>query len=68
MRDSINKSPIKLNAAEIKFDMGDLFFNRENQHGKNLTENLRSPFSRIHYYHNKRLQVKEFQYLIPTYS
>ena len=37
MRDSINKSPIKLNAAEIKFDMGDLFFNRENQHGKNLT-------------------------------
>ena len=23
---------------------------------------------RIHYYHNKRLQVKESQYLIPTYS
>ena len=29
---------------------------------------LRSPFSRIHYYQNKRLQVKESQYLIPTYS
>ena len=29
---------------------------------------LRSPLSRIHYYHNKQLQVKEFQYLIPTYS
>ena len=29
---------------------------------------LRSPFSRIHYYQNKQLQVKEFQYLIPTYS
>ena len=29
---------------------------------------LRSPLSRIHYYHNKRLQVKESQYLIPTYS
>ena len=29
---------------------------------------LRSPLFRIHYYHNKRLQVKEFQYLIPTYS
>ena len=29
---------------------------------------LRSPFSRIHYYHNKQLQVKESQYLISTYS
>ena len=29
---------------------------------------LKSPLSRIHYYHNKRLQVKESQYLIPTYS
>ena len=29
---------------------------------------LRSPLTRIHYYQNKRLQVKEFQYLIPTYS
>ena len=29
---------------------------------------LRSPLLRIHYYHTKRLQVKESQYLIPTYS
>ena len=29
---------------------------------------LRSPLLRIHYYQNKQLQVKEFQYLIPTYS
>ena len=29
---------------------------------------LRSPLPRIHNYHNKRLQVKEFHYLIPTYS
>ena len=29
---------------------------------------LRLPLPRIHYYHNKRLQVKESQYLIPTYS
>ena len=29
---------------------------------------LRSPLLRIHYYQNKRLQVKESQYLIPTYS
>ena len=30
--------------------------------------NLRSPLPRIYYYHNKQLQVKESQYLIPTYS
>ena len=35
---------------------------------KPLRVNLRSPFSRIHYYQSKRLQVKESQYLIPTYS
>ena len=29
---------------------------------------LRSPLPKFHYYHNKRLQVKESQYLIPTYS
>ena len=29
---------------------------------------LRSPLSRIHYYYNKRLQVKESQYLISTYN
>ena len=28
---------------------------------------LRSPLLRIHYYHNKQLQVKEFQYRIPTF-
>ena len=29
---------------------------------------LRSSLPKIHYYQNKRLQVKESQYLIPTYS
>ena len=29
---------------------------------------LRSPLLRIHYYHNKWLQVKKSQYFIPTYS
>ena len=29
---------------------------------------LRSPLPRIHYYHNKQLQVKESQCLLPTYS
>ena len=31
---SINKSPIKLNAMENKFDTGDLFRNGENHRGK----------------------------------
>ena len=29
---------------------------------------FKSPLSKFYYYHNKRLQVKESQYLIPTYS
>ena len=29
---------------------------------------LRSPLLKFHYYHNKRLQVNESQYLIPIYS
>ena len=29
---------------------------------------LRSPLPKFHYYHNKRLQVKESQCLIPTYN
>ena len=29
---------------------------------------LRLPLPRIYYYHNKRLQVKESQHLIPTYN
>ena len=34
MRGSTNKSSIKLNAAEIKFDTDDLFTNGENYWGK----------------------------------
>ena len=34
MRGNTNTSPIKLNAVEIKFDMGDLFTNGENHRGK----------------------------------
>ena len=64
MHDSINKSPIKLNMQQKINWHGDLFMNGENLHGKIL----RSPLPRIHYYQNKRLQVKESQYLIPTYS
>ena len=35
-RGSTNKSPTKLNAAENKFDTGDLFTNGENHRGKTL--------------------------------
>ena len=34
---STNKSPIKLNVAENKFNTSDLFMNGKNLHGKNLT-------------------------------
>ena len=39
---------------------GDLFMNEENLHGKKPHRViLRSPLSKIHYYYNKQLQVKE---------
>ena len=34
IRGSTNKSPTKFNAAENKFDIGDLFTNGENHRGK----------------------------------
>ena len=52
------KSPTKLNAAENKYDIGELFTNEENHRGKIPPVNLRSSLPRIHYYKNKRLQVK----------
>ena len=46
-----------------------MFTNGENLYGKKPHQVIsRSPLLRIHYYHNKRLQVKESQYLIPTYN
>ena len=63
-RGSTNKSPIKLIMQQKINWHGDLFTNGENQHGKNPHRViLRSPLSKFHYYHNKRLQVKESQYL-----
>ena len=41
------------------FSMDDLFTNGENHRGKTPPVNLRSPLPRVHYYQNKRLQVKE---------
>ena len=40
-RGSINKSPIKLNAAENKFDIGDLFMNKENHQNKILPNDFK---------------------------
>ena len=53
---------------------GDFCTNGENLHSKNPTQQkpykviLKSSLLRIHYYQNKWLQIKELQYLIPTYS
>ena len=63
MSGSTNKSPIKLNAAEIKLTQW-----RKLTRQKPHWLILRSPLLRIHYYQNKQLQVKESQYLISTYS
>ena len=41
---------------------------RKTSKAKPYWVNLRSLLPKIHYYHNKWLQVKESQYLIPTYS
>ena len=47
----------------------DLFTNGEKPtRQKSHREIFKSPLPKFHYYHNKRLQEKESQYLIPTYS
>ena len=43
---------------EINFDMGDLFRMGKTIEAKPHQVNLRLPLPRIHYYQNKRLQVK----------
>ena len=68
MRGRTNKSPIKLSAVENKLTQWFVY-----KWGKPTLQKphwviLRSPLPKFHYYHNKRLQVKESQYLIPTYS
>ena len=65
---STNKSPIKLSAAENKLTRWFVYDWGKPTRQKFYRAILRSPLPRIHYYHNKRLQVKESQYLIPTYS
>ena len=55
---STNKSPTKLNASENKFDISDLFTNEENYWGKTPSSEFKVTTPRIHYYQNKKLQVK----------
>ena len=68
-RDSINKSPTKLNAAKIKFDTGDLFTNGENYQGKTPPSDFKvttpeNPLLSI----TSGYKYKESQYPIPIYN
>ena len=65
---STNKSPIKLSTAKIKLTRWLVYEWGKPTQQKPHQVILRSPLLKLHYYHNKRLQVKESQYLIPTYS
>ena len=65
---SINKSPIKLSVAENKLTQWFVYEWGKPTQQKPHRVILKSPLLKFHYYHNKRLQVKESQYLIPTYS
>ena len=64
---STNKSPIKLSAVENKLTQWFVYEWGKPTRQKPHQVILRSPLSKFHYYHNKPLQVKESQYLIPTY-
>ena len=68
MHGSANKSPIKLNTVENKLIGWFVYKWGKPTWQKSHQVILRSPLLRNHYYENKRLQVKEFKYLIPTYS
>ena len=65
---STNKSPIRLSAVEIKLTRLFVYKWGKPTWQKPYRVILKSPLPRIHYYQNKRLQVKESQYLLPTYS
>ena len=68
MHGSTNKSPIKLSAAEIKLTQWFVYEWEKPTRQKPHRVILRSPHLKLHYYHNKRLQVNESQYLIPIYN
>ena len=51
-----------------KFDMVICLRMEKTSKAKIRPDEFKVTTLRIHYYHNKRLQIKESQYLIPTYS
>ena len=67
-RGSTKKSPIKLSPAENKLTLWFVYEWEKPTRQKPHRVILRSPPLKLPYYHNKWLQVKETQYLIPTYS
>ena len=68
MRGSTNKSPIKLSMQrKINNTVICLWIGKSTRQKPHRVI-LRSPLPKLHYYCNKQLQVKESQYLIPTYS
>ena len=67
-RDSTNKSPIKLSMQRKIKDMLIFLRMRKTYTAKTPLGDFKSPLPKFYYYHNKQLQVKESQYLIPTYS
>ena len=68
MHGSTNKSLIKLSSVEIKLTWWFVYEWGKPTRQKPYQEILRSPLLKCHYYHNKRLQVNESQYLISTNS
>ena len=59
--DSTNKSPIKLSPVENKLKLWFVYEWEKLTRQKPHRVILRSPLPKFHYYHNKRLQVKESQ-------
>ena len=68
MSNSTNKSPIKLNVTENKFDMGDLFKNEKNRRGKTSSGEFKVTTPENPLLSKHAVTRKESQYLIPTYS
>ena len=68
MHGNTNKSPIKLSVVEIKLIRWFVYEWEKRTQQKPHWVILRSPLPKLHYYHNKQLQVTESQYLIPTYN
>ena len=67
-RGSTNKSSIILSTAENKLTQRFVYEWGKPTQQKPHRVILRLPLPIIYYYHNKRLQVNESQYFIPTYS